>query len=359
MSRFTARIVGWGKYVPERIFDNQDILTLCGQVDAATGERYFNYYGEEAKILKSKPITVEEIIKTTGVETRRRVTEEEYADDMALKVAHQALIRADLNPALTWRGIFVHAVHRRQHYPSIAQRIQHKFDLQLENGYAEDCSSACGGYVQQVQKVADLMQVRPGAYMAVGADVMSRITPPDDVNHDLFGDAAGASVWVPGEVGQPGGITATASRTITRGHNGDVNPIDFIQELDGHMLMPYGPLVVKFVKKQVFSIIQQLLEESGWTGGPPLILILHQANINVLKLFPSKVSRIYNGEILTYTGITDIGNASSGSTAYGLAACLDEEGDGTRNTIRIESGHRALLIGFGSGMNVHGVAMQF
>jgi len=89
------------------------------------------------------------------------------------------------------------------------------------------------------------------------------------------------------------------------------------------------------------------------------VLILHQANINALKFFPGLVSRIYDGEVLVYTGITNIGNASSGSTAYGLAACLDDEDDGTGDTIRIKPDYRVLLVGFGSGMNIHGVAIQF
>jgi len=365
MSKLTARLIGWGKYLPEQVFTNEQILASCGTLDAATGERYFNFYGEKREVVKRKPVTPEDIFKTTGIRSRRRAAANEWPEHMAMKVAERALARAHLREDMTWRGIFVHSVHKKIHYPSIAQRIQHTFNLNLDNGYAEDTSSACAGYVQQIQKINDFMQIKPGAYMAVGADIMSRITPPDDVNHDLFGDAAGASIWVPGEEGQPGSIVASASMTITRGTNGDVNPIDFIHEhpngssLTGHMLMPYGPLVVKWVRKNVFKIIQKLLAEAGWAGGPPLLLILHQANINALKFFPGLVSRVYDGEILVYTGITNIGNASSGSTAYGLAACLDEEDDGTGDTIRIEPDHRVLLIGFGSGMNIHGVAIQF
>ncbi|MBN2489244.1 MAG: hypothetical protein JXQ29_00140 [Planctomycetes bacterium] len=361
MSKITARLVGWGKYLPERVLDNEGILTSCGEIDAATGQRVFNFYGYHREILKRKVVTDEEIVKTTGIRARRRVADDEWSDDMALKAAASALARANLPEDTVWRGIFVHTVHRKIHYPSIAQRIQHAYHLNLENGYAEDCSSACGGYVQQVQKVHDLMQVRPGAYLAVGADTTSRITPPDDINHDLFGDAAGATVWIPGEEGQAGSMAATAAIDMTRGTNGDVDPIDFIREHHParHMLMPYGPLVVKWVRKHVYRVIEQLLTEAGWTEGPPLLLILHQANINAIKFFPELVAKIYRGEILTYTGITNIGNASSGSTAYGFSTCLDEEDDGTGDTIRIRPDYRVLLVGFGSGMNIHGVAIQF
>ena len=359
MSKLTARLIGWGKYLPETAKTNEEFLAMCGEIDAATGQRVFNYYGSNSEVLKRKPITAEDVLKTTGVRVRRWASETEWSEQMALKAATNAIARANLQEDAIWRGIFVHAVHRKIHYPSIAQRIQHQHRLRLENGYAEDCSSACGGYVQQLQKVHDLMQVRPGAYLTVGADKMSVITPPDDINHDLFGDAGGAAVWVPGEEGQPGSMVASYSMLVTSGQNGDVNPIDFIRENEyGHMLMPYGPLVVKWVRKNVFAVIKQLMETANWKGGPPLLLILHQANINVLKFFPDLVSRIYDGEVLVYAGITNIGNASSGSTAYGLAACLDND-DGTGDTIKIEPDMRVQVIGFGSGMNIHGVAIQF
>mgnify|MGYP003702126963 FL=1 len=359
MSRVRARLIGWGKYLPEQIMTNQDILETCGTIDAATGERVFNYYGAAGEVLKSKPITAEDIVKTTGIEQRRRAAEDESSEDMAIEAAGRALAHAGLPEDTEWRGIFVHCVHRRLHYPSTAQRIQHRYNLKIVNGYAEDCSSACGGYVQQVQKMADLMQVRPGAYLVVGADCMSRITPPDDINHDLFGDAAGATVWVPSEPGQPGAIATTRSTVVTRGVNGDVNPIDFIYENErGQMLMPYGPLVVKWVRKHVFKLMEALLEQAGWREGPPLVVVLHQANINVLKFFPGLLARVYDGDVRVYTGITNIGNASSGSTAYGYAACLDAVDDGSGDTIRIRPGDRVLLVAFGSGMNIHGIAIQ-
>jgi 3-oxoacyl-[acyl-carrier-protein] synthase III len=278
---------------------------------------------------------------------------------MAIEAAGRALAHAGLPADTVWRGIFVHSVHRRLHYPTVAQRIQHRHGLNVVNGLAEDCSSACAGYVQQVQKISDLMQVKPGAYLVVGGDCMSRMTPPDDINYDLFGDAAGATVWVPGENGQPGSIVATHSMLVTRGHNGDIDPITFVFESPhGQLLMPAGPQIVKWGRRYVFKVMEALLEKAGWHGGPPLIVIPHQANINLLKFFPGQLSRVYDGDVQVYSGMTTMGNSGSGSTAYGYAACLDGEENGAGGALRIDPGDRVLLVGFGSGMNIHGIAIQ-
>lgn len=367
MNQIAARLAGWGKYVPAGILDNAELVERYGADDPETGERVFNFYGPNCEIVKRRTMTPESVLKTTGIEKRRVVAEDEYADDMAIQVAGEAIRRANLPADMPWRGIFVHAVHRRSAYPAIAQRIQHEFGITLTDGYAEDCSSACSGYVQQLQKVYDLMQARPGAYLAVGSDVMTRITPKDDINFDLWGDAAGASVWVPSEPGQPGSMVATDAAHLTRGVSGDVDPIEMIKEHHhegtgsciGHMLMPYGPNVVKFVRRHVGTSIKNLLARAGWTGGPRLTLILHQANYNILKFFPEMVAKIYDGEIASYNGISDIGNASSGSTAYGLATCLDGPDEVTANRLHIQPDERCLVIGFGSGMGIHGVAIQF
>lgn len=359
MTDVCARLIGWGNYLPDRVVTNQEILETCGTIDATSGKRVFNFYGVNGEVLKSKAITADDIVKTRGIERRRYAADDQSSDDLAIEAAGRALARAGLPADTAWRGIFVHCVHRRLHYPAIAQRIQHRFGLTVVNGYAEDCSSACAGYVQQVQKITDLMRVKPGAYLVVGADVMSRTTPPEDVNFDLFGDAAGATVWVPGETGQPGTVVATMSMAVTRGTNGDVDPIDFIYEdQNRHMLMPAGPLIVKWGRRNVFKVMEGLLERAGWRGGPPLVLIPHQANINLLKFFPGLLSRVYDGDVRLYSGITNIGNAGSASTAYGYAACLDETDDGTGDTIRIRPGDRVILVAFGAGMSIHGLAIQ-
>lgn len=368
MAKITARLAGWGKYLPERRIDNEALMTEGGIPDEKGEGTLFNFYDDKGEVTKVKAMTPEAVVKTTGIEERRWARDDEHPDDLAIRVAGEAIKKSGLGPETVWKGIFVHSVHRLNAYPSIAQRIQHEFGLKIEDGYAEDCSSACAGYVQQLQKVHDLMQANPGPYLAVGAEVMSRITPKDDINFDLWGDAAGASVWVPGEEGQPGTMAAVDSSLVTRAGEGDVDPIAMIREHHnsaesrekyGHMLMPYGPNVVRFVRRHVGDTIRNLLRKTGWTGGSRLVLILHQANYNILKFFPDMVRKHYDGEVESYMGIVDCGNASSGSTAYGLSTCLDGPDDVTRNTIHLQPDDRCLVIGFGSGMSIHGVAVSF
>ena len=368
MGKMTARLVGWGKFLPEQRIDNATLIREAGVANETGGGRLFNFYNDRGEVAKAKEMTPEAIVKTTGIHERRWARDDEHPDDFAISVAGEAIRRSGLGPDTVWRGIFVHSVHRLSAYPSIAQRIQHEFGLTIVDGYAEDCSSACAGYTQQLQKIYDLMQGNPGPYLVVGAEVMSRITPRDDINFDLWGDAAGATVWVPGEQNQPGSMVAVDSSLLTRGAKGDIDPIAMIREHQksrtsrekyGHMLMPFGPNVVRFVRRHVGDTIRNLLRKANWTGGSRLVLILHQANYNILKFFPDITRKMYDGEVVSYMGIVDTGNASSASTAYGLSTCLDGPDGITENEIHIQPDDRCLVIGFGSGMSIHGVAIQF
>ena len=69
-----AHIVGWGRYVPEKILTNDD---LCRIVD-----------------------TSDEWIRTrTGISERRLVDDGETTSSMAIEAAHEAIERAGLKPS--------------------------------------------------------------------------------------------------------------------------------------------------------------------------------------------------------------------------------------------------------------------
>ena len=61
MSSVRTRLVGWGKYLPDRVMTNKEVLETCGTINAATGERVFNYYGagdyQQHAMEKTIPLT--------------------------------------------------------------------------------------------------------------------------------------------------------------------------------------------------------------------------------------------------------------------------------------------------------------
>ena len=114
-----AHIVGWGKYVPQRVLTNND---LSHMVD-----------------------TSDEWIRTrTGIAERRIADDGETTASMSIQAAHQALETAGLNPQQL-DLIIVATVTPDYIFPSTACLVQDA--LGATHAAAFDLSAGCSGFV--------------------------------------------------------------------------------------------------------------------------------------------------------------------------------------------------------------------
>ena len=231
----TARIIGTGSYVPERIVKNEDL----------------------AKIVETSD---EWIVSRTGIH-ERRVAVEEGTSHMAVEAAKKAL--ADAGVGAEELDIILLATSSPDYcFPAGACEVQ--AEIGAVNAVAYDISAACSGFIFAMNTVYGFMKA--GIYrtaLVIGADCLSKLTDWSDRSTCvLFGDAAGAAVMraeetglvhmTMGSDGVKGPVLSCVARTTGNFANGRIPEI-------GYMYMD-GQEVFKFAVKKVPDCVRQVTE---------------------------------------------------------------------------------------------------
>jgi len=153
-----SRIVGTGKYLPERILTNAE---LEGMVE-----------------------TTDEWIRTrTGIERRHIAAQGEYTSDLAANAARQAIETAQLDAA-DIELIVVGTTTPDLVFPNVACLVQQKLGIGIVPAFSLE--AACSGFLYALC-VADQF-IRNGQIrraLVIGAETMSRIIDWTDRETDL------------------------------------------------------------------------------------------------------------------------------------------------------------------------------
>ncbi|MDX1521884.1 MAG: beta-ketoacyl-ACP synthase 3, partial [Anaerolineae bacterium] len=176
-----AHIVGWGKYVPEKIVTNDAISQFMDTSD-------------------------EWIQARTGIRERRHAAEDETTATMAIAAARLALDRARITPS-TVDLIIVATLSPEHIFPSTACLVQDA--IGARNAGAYDLSAACSGFIYGLSMGTAMIQSGAAeVVLIIGSETVSRFLDKQDRGtYPLFGDGAGALVLQASHV--PGGILAT------------------------------------------------------------------------------------------------------------------------------------------------------
>ena len=125
-----AHIVGWGKYVPEKVVTNDAIAEFMD--------------------------TSDDWIKTrTGISERRFASETETTASMAIAAARLALDRARLVPKAV-DLVIVATLSPEQPFPATASLVQDA--IGAKNAGAFDLSSACSGFIYALSMGSAMIQ---------------------------------------------------------------------------------------------------------------------------------------------------------------------------------------------------------
>lgn len=323
-----THIVGWGKYIPQRVLTNEDLSMRLDTSD-------------------------EWIRSRTGIRERHIADDGETTASMATQAARRALEIARFNPAQI--GLIIVATITPDYiFPSTACLVQDM--LGVPHAAAFDVSAGCTGFIYGLNIATHMLS--SGAYssaLVIGAETMSRFVDWSDRSTCiLFGDGAGAVVLQAGR--ENGGVLATVLGSDGSGADvlqvpagGSRMPASYQSVKEGmHFIRMKGREVFRFAVKEIPAATCEVLEKAGLSIDDLSLLIPHQANQRIidaaaqfLDLPPDTV----------YKNLDKYGNTSCASIPIALSEAVEEG--------IIKAGDVVVCVGFGAGLTWGATAIRW
>jgi 3-oxoacyl-[acyl-carrier-protein] synthase-3 len=318
-----SRIVGTGRYLPERIMTNFDLEKI---VD-----------------------TTDEWIRTrTGVERRHVVAEDQTTSDMCVEAAKIAIEDAGVNVAdidLVITGTTTPDLI----FPNISTLIQHRLGIPACPAFSLE--AACTGFIYALTMADKFIRLGDAkCALIIGAECITKLMDWKDRNTCvLFGDGAGAVIVKPSE--EPGLIS---THLCADGQYKDLlfYPVGVSKDLatagtDGAAITMIGSEVFKVAVKTLGGIATETLQKAGIDQSELDWLIPHQANIRIIQATAKRLGLPMEKVILT---VQDHGNTSAASVPMALDVGIR---DG-----RVKKGQLVLMEAFGGGFTWGSVLMR-
>ena len=306
------KLLGTGYALPTRVLDN----------DAMTA------YVE----------TSDEWITTrTGIRQRYFCGEGESTTTLAIEAARKALDDSGLDKSEI--GCVIVATSSGEYVMPSTACLVHKALALREDIPVFDLGAACAGFLYAVDAARAMLLAHGGrAALVIGAEQMSQLLDMADRNTCvLFGDAAGAAVFA---------LDEDAEYAYVCGTRGDMA----IQVGGPRRTLPMtmeGQNVFRFAVSTIPSTVDELLEKTGKTLDEVDWVICHQANQRIID---ASVRRLGVPAEKFYKNLDRYANTSAASIPLALAE-MKESG-------RLTSGQRVILVGFGGGLTWAGVMLR-
>ncbi len=318
-NRPTAKIIGTGSYVPERVLTNQDLEKMVETND-------------------------EWIVSRTGMKERRIARADEFTSDMGLAAAKKAL-EASKIPAESLDLILFATLTPDYVFPSTACLIQTQ--LGATKAAAVDVQAACTGYLYALGMAKAFIE--SGIYknvLIIAAEKLSSIVNYKDRNTCvLFGDGASAAV-----ISSEG--KGLAIREISLGSDGELAKLLILPaggsrqpatretvDCGLHYLQMEGKEVFKHAVRRMEAASKEVIDRAGIKESEISWLIPHQANMRIIEAVAKRFEVPMEKVFIT---IHKYGNTSASSLGIALDEMLRQN--------NAKKGDNILLTAFGAGL---------
>ncbi len=319
MQKVRAKILGTGRYLPEKILTNADLEKI---VD-----------------------TSDEWIRTrTGIQQRHIASENQASSDLAIAAAKIALENSGI-AAEELDSIFVCTCTPDMFFPSVSCLVQAA--IGAKQAAAMDISAACSGFIYGLATAKSYIESGASKkILVIGVDTLSKLTNwKDRSTCVLFGDGAGAAI-ISAEEGESGilsvytaadGSHANILKVPAGGSKQPTTPE--VIENNLNKIQMDGPEVYKLAVTKMVEASKKALELAGAKAEDLKLIIPHQAN---LRIIDSVAKRLNLGENTTFINVQKYGNMSSATTIIAL--------DEAQREGRLEKGDLVELVAFGAGL---------
>jgi 3-oxoacyl-[acyl-carrier-protein] synthase-3 len=316
----TAKIVGLGSYLPERVLTNHDLEDMVETTD-------------------------EWITTRTGIKERHVVADNEALVDLVVRAGRAALTDGGVEPEEVDLLILATATVE-QPIPATSAIVQPK--LGLVNAACFDLSAACSGFTYGLNVGRQFIATGEAAtVLVVGAECLTRYLDwTDRATCVLFGDGAGAVVLRPGEPGE--GILHIKWRT-------DGNHSDLISMPGGGCRFPphstesieqrlpfikmRGNETFKVAVRSLTELSREVLDAAGIDTGDVDLFIPHQANMRIIQAVGNRLGL---SDQQVFTNVSRVGNTSAASIPLAMVDARDQG--------RLKPGDLLLTSAFGGGL---------
>ncbi|MBL7137250.1 MAG: ketoacyl-ACP synthase III [Bacteroidales bacterium] len=351
--RIYSVIVGTGNYIPSVRIRNEDFLT-------------HDFFDESGKKLgKKNQEIIEKFKEITTIAERRYVTDNLVTSDIAYYAAVDAIQSADIDKENLDYIIVAHNFGDVKNdnkmsdiVPSIAARVKFKLEIKNPNTIAYDLTFGCPGWLQAVIQ-ADYF-IKSGdarKILVIGAEVLSRVADPHDIDSMLYADGAGAAILEARESEDPIGILAHTTRSDTLLYSRMLHMDKSYNPENGNMntlfLKMNGRRLYQYALETVPQVIRECLEKSKIHLKEIKNVLIHQANGKMDDAILQRLYKLYDmvdipKNIMPMT-IAWLGNSSVAT----LPTLLDLMLKAKLKTFKIKKGDTLVFASVGAGMNIN------
>ena len=324
----SARLLGTGMYVPERVMTNEDFTRIVDTND-------------------------EWIVQRTGMKERRLAEHDQATSDLAIAASRAALADAGVTPDQVDLVICA-TITADNTLPSTACWIQDR--LGCKRAGAFDLTAACSGHIYALaQARAAILSGQARTVLVTSAEILSSITDYTDRSTCvLFGDGAGAAVVQASDQPHTGLLYTTVYADGSGGAlmllpaGGSRRPPSH-ETVDQrlHYMQIRGREVFRFAVEKMEELIDECLKVCGLTPADVRLVIPHQVNKRIID---AAAGRMGFPPEKVFVNIHKYGNTGGASVAIAH--------DEARRQGLLGPGDVAILIAFGGGLTWAGAVIR-
>jgi len=305
-------------------------LVGISRVATFTGSRLVT---NEDIVAGTSGMTVDDILRRTGIESRHWASGDESAVNMAVSACwelldREGLIIEDLD------AVICSTTSPTMMTPSMACQVLSG----LANGktptmiQAHDINAACSGYLYALQSAYDYLQSAPqGRVLLVTSELLSPLLDLEDLDTAiLFGDAASATIVYGEQHIESAQAYIRRPELSAKGEDGSVLTVPF---LDHGFIQMQGRRVFSEAVRTMLSSINRVCAREEMAVSDLKLVVPHQANGRIIDAMANRV------DTEVFNNIRFHGNTSSTSIPLCLVEVLP----------KLQKNDRVALCAFGGG----------
>lgn len=323
------------------------------------------YSADGQKIEKPNPEIITKLYDITGIRERRWVNDTMDTSDIATFAAEEALENIDresLDYIIVAQnlGEVKPDLPHTDIVPTIAARVKHK--LKIENPYtvAFDLPFGCPGWLQAMIMAKSLIKAGDARrILVIGAEILSRVSDPHDVDCMIFADGAGATVVEASD--KEGGILAHLTRSDTLKHayllrmgktyNPRGNGNNLFIKMEGHEIYKYS---VRMVPRAV----KENLEQCGVSLQEVKKILIHQANEKMDEAIVRELFKLHKVREVPEGIMPMMISWAGNSSVATLPTLYDRILRGKLDGHRLRGGDIVVFASVGAGMNINSMVYK-